>query len=351
MSVVQFVYMYPHLPYLISIFLSFAGFVLAWSIHYKKRANETLTCPIGNDCTSVIHSSYSKFAGIEVTTLGMVYYGLSAFFYAALIAFPWIQTPHTLFVGFLIALTAVIFSVYLIVVQGFTLKQWCTWCLGSALNTFIIFVIVLMTVYQHIGPILLAHKTIVVILHAFAAGLGVGAVTLTDVFFFKFLKDYRISHSEKNTMNTISDVIWVALILLIVTGIGLYAAQPETLNTSTKFLAKVIIVGVVFLNGILLNLIVSPRLMNISFGIQHVSHPGQLHGLRRLGFALGAVSITSWYSAFILGSVRSLPFTTPQILLGYLCLVAIGVIGSQVMDLVLMKKAAHHIPPAQEPKA
>lgn len=344
---VNLLYMYPHLPYLISIFLSFGGFLLAWSIHHKKRANETLTCPIGNDCTAVIHSDYSKFAGIEVTTLGMVYYGLSAFFYAALIAFPWIRTPDVLFVGFLIALSAVIFSTYLIIVQGFTLKQWCTWCLGSALNTFVIFALTLSTVYLHIAPILLAHKTIIVILHAFAAGLGVGAVTLTDVFFFKFLKDYRISHSEKEIMDTISDVIWVALMLLIVTGIGLYVSQSAALGESTKFLAKVVIVGVVLINGILLNLIVSPRLMNISFGIEKVSHPGQLHGLRRLGFALGAVSIVSWYSAFILGSVRSLPFSTPQILLGYACLVAVGVIGSQVMDRVLLHKAAHHTPSSE----
>jgi hypothetical protein len=152
-------------------------------------------------------------------------------------------------------------------------------------------------------------------------------------------------------MDIISDVIWVALVMLIVTGIGLYVAQAGTLAESTKFWAKVVVVGVVTVNGVLLNLIVSPKLMSISFGQTHVDHPGQLHGLRRLGFALGGVSIVSWYTTFILGSVRSLPFTTPQILLGYVALLAFVVLGSQVMDRIMIKTAPYHTSDRETPSA
>lgn len=340
--------MYPHLPYLIAIFLSFSGFLLAGMIYHKKRKGEVLVCPIGkNTCDTVIHSDYSKVFGVEVTVLGMVYYGLSAFFYAAIISFPWIGTPSLHFVAFLVTLFAIIFTGYLIIVQAVVLRQWCTWCLGSALISTLLFIISAYTVSADIIPILQQYKIVIVILHAFSAAVGVGAVTLTDLFFFKFLKDYRISHQEKEVMDTISDVIWVALVMLIVTGIGLYLSQTEALAVSTKFWAKVVVVGVVTVNGILLNLIISPKLMSISFGETHVNHPGQLHGLRRLGFALGGISIVSWYTTFLLGSVRSLPFTTPQILLGYAGLLIVVVIGSQIMDRIFVKKMIH---PAQTPK-
>lgn len=342
--------MYPHIPYLAAIFLSFLGFILAGMIFHKKRKGEVLVCPIGkNTCDSVIHSDYSKIFGIEVAIVGMVYYGLSAFFYAAAISFPWLVTPGVHFIAFLVMLFAIIFTGYLVVVQAAVLRQWCTWCLGSALISTLLFTIAAYTISADIVPILQQYKTVVVVLHAFSAAVGVGAVTLTDIFFFKFLKDYRISHQEKEIMDTISDVIWAALIALIVTGIGLYLSQMSVLAVSTKFWAKVVVVGVVTVNGVLLNLIISPKLMSISFGQTHVDHPGQLHGLRRLGFALGGVSIVSWYTTFFLGSVRSLPFTTPQILLGYFSILVLVIIGSQAMDRIFVKSMARPVEAPKDP--
>ncbi|MBP9821443.1 MAG: vitamin K epoxide reductase family protein [Candidatus Pacebacteria bacterium] len=331
--------MAPLLPKLLIIFFAFLGFILSFILFHKKRNQESLVCPIGNDCTSVIYSPHSRFFGIEVTLIGMCYYGLTALFYGALIAFPGALSSLVQFFGFIITLCALIFSGYLVIVQGVVLKQWCTWCLGSAFICAVVFGLALNTVYAHVPVLLAEYKTIVVILHAFAAALGVGAVTMTDLFFFKFLKDYRISHDEASIMDTLSDVIWFALVLLVVTGIALYIPSSVALLVSTKFMAKMVVVGVVIVNGVTLNMLVAPKLVKISFGEEHVEHDGEMHQLRRLGFALGAVSLTSWYIVFILGSLRSIPLSSIAILGIYVALLCFAVIGSQVFDRALVRRA------------
>lgn len=334
--------MTPLFSKLIIIFFAFLGLILSVILFHKKRNQEGLVCPIGDDCTSVIYSAYSKFFGIDVTVIGMCYYGITALFYGALIAFAGSISPLVQFVGFLVTLSAFIFSGYLVIVQGFVLKRWCTWCLGSALLCTLIFAFAFHSLSDYLPILLAQYKPIVVILHAFAAALGVGSVTLTDVFFFRFLKDYRISHDEASIMDTISDVIWFALVLLVVTGIALYIPSSEALLVSTKFMAKMVIVGVVIINGVALNMLVAPKLVKISFGEEHVEHDGEMHQLRRLGFALGAVSLTSWYATFILGSLRSIPLSSLAILGIYLGILCIAVIGSQAFDRVLVRRARQH---------
>ncbi len=331
--------MTPLFPKLLIIFFAFLGFILSFILFHKKRNQESLVCPIGNDCTSVIYSPYSRFFGMEIALIGMIYYALMAMFYGAIIAFPEFIPPLVQFFGFLITLCALIFSGYLVIVQGFVIKQWCTWCLGSAFLCAILFGLALGNVYDHVPVLLGQYKTIVVILHAFAAALGVGAVTMTDLFFFKFLKDYRISHDEASIMDTLSDVIWFALVLLVVTGVALYIPSSDALLISTKFMAKIIVVGVVIVNGVALNMLVAPKLVKISFGEEHVEHDGEMHQLRRLGFALGAVSLVSWYTTFILGSLRSIPLSSIAILGIYVGILCFAVIGSQVFDRMLVRRA------------
>ncbi len=332
--------MTPLFPKLLIIFCAFLGLILSVVLFHKKRNQENLVCPIRDDCTPVLYSAYSKFFNIDVTMIGMCYYGIVAVFYGALIAFSNMVPPLVPFLGFLVTLCALIFSGYLIIVQGFVLKRWCTWCLGSAFLCVVIFALALTSIYTNLPALLLNYKPVVVILHAFAAALGVGAVTMTDLLFFKFLKDYRISHDEASIMDTLSDVIWFALVLLVVTGIALYIPSSEALLISTKFMAKMVVVGVIIVNGVALNMLVAPKLVKISFGEEYVEHDGEMHQLRRLGFALGAVSLTSWYVTFVLGSLRSIPISSIAILGIYLVVLCVAVMGSQVFNRMLVRRAA-----------
>jgi hypothetical protein len=162
--------------------------------------------------------------------------------------------------------------------------------------------------------------------------LGLGGATISDVMFFKFLKDLKISESESQVLGTLSQVIWFGLAVAIITGIGLFLPGTERLLGSAKFLVKMIVVGVITINGAVLNLLIAPNLVKISFGAPHDHHTGELRHIRRLSFALGAVSIISWYTAFILGLLRRSPADFVTLFGIYLVLLVGGVVTSQIME-------------------
>lgn len=318
--------------YILIIFIAFSGFLLAAYIRHKKVSNETLTCPLKSNCELVIFSGYSRFFGIPVELLGMAYYLTVAIAYGVFLAIP-VDMPQLIVFGvFVLTVAAFLFSLYLTFIQAFALKQWCTWCLISAgLCTIIFFSVVFGSPYS---PVYLLgdYRQTILLLHLAAVAVGLGAATITDVFFFKFLKDFKISEQESEVLNTLSQVIWFALALIVISGIGLYLPASERLLDSAKFLAKMIVVGAIIVNGAFLNLLVSPRLVHISFGQSHPHESGELHRLRRLAFALGAISVVSWYSAFILGALRRPLFSFLEILGAYLVLVSVAVVGSQIVE-------------------
>ena len=64
-----------------------------------------------------------------------------------------------------------------------------------------------------------------------------------------------------------------------------------------------------------------------------------MHHIRKIAFALGAISIVSWYSAFILGMLRTLPIEFSSLLLIYLFILGGAIIGSQFMERFFVKQA------------
>ncbi len=183
-------------------------------------------------------------------------------------------------------------------------------------------------------------KPVFVILHALSAAIGLGAVIITDSLFFKFLKDFRVSKKEAETLNLISKVIWVAIASLFLTGSALYFSAPAEYLAKSKFIAKLIIFLVIILNGFLLNIFISPYLQKISFNndAENLKRNIKIRFLRRIAFASGAISLISWLCVFLLGSVRSIPLSAQEALSVYIALVFIGVLGSQVFAQILKKK-------------
>lgn len=327
------------LPELLIIFAAFAGFSIAFYIRNKKHKNEHLVCHVGSDCSAVVHSDYSKFFGIPVELLGMVYYGWTAIGHGLLLAFPEFLPSWSALFLLTLSLIGFLFSAYLIFIQAFALKQWCTWCIFSACLCTVIFGSALFSFGAEVVSLLVRNQSIIIILHAVAMAIGLGAATLTDIFFFKFLKDFKISEGEADVMRTLSQVIWFALALVVATGLGLFIPEAGELVQSSKFLVKIIVVSVIIINGAILNLYITPRLSQISFGKEHEHKPGELHHIRKVAFALGGVSITSWYTAFLLGSLRSVSLPFFSLFALYLVVIAAGIIGSQIMEQSFSKKA------------
>lgn len=179
----------------------------------------------------------------------------------------------------------------------------------------------------------------ILMIHLVGAAVGLGAATISDIFFFKFLKDFRISRWEAGMLRTLSWVIWAALAIIVISGAALYMPEAERLNQSPKFLVKMIAVVVLIINGICLNLFIAPKLTAISFGKRHRHEAGELHRLRKTAFALGAISLTSWYSAFFLGLMHENPLAFVPLLAIYLALLCGSIIISQIVGHTIYKRS------------
>ncbi len=180
-----------------------------------------------------------------------------------------------------------------------------------------------------ISEILTNYSSVFTAFHMIGFIFGLGGATIADIMFFRFLSDFRISKKEHTVLSALSQVVWVGLAILWVSGILLFVSDIEKYSHSSKFLLKAIVVTVVSLNGFALNSLVAPKLMRIDWKL---GWNAKKRPMRRLAFALGAISMVSWYSAFILGSLRSLPYSFTELLVGYGVLLILAIIGSQMLE-------------------
>lgn len=321
--------------HLASITLSIVGFFIAFYIYRKKRKKKPLICPLRSNCDAVVTSDYSKFLNIPLENIGMGYYAFLALLHSVLIVVG--DSPLFSLMVLVFSGGAFLFSVYLISIQAFVLRQWCVWCLSSASISTIIFLITVFNLPPGIDTVLAPYVRLFTIVHLFGVAIGVGGATITDLLFFKFLRNYKISEEEASVMKTISNAIWAGLCLVVLSGFALFMIKPEMLLATPKFIVKMVGVVVLIVNGYLLNIIVQPKLIHISFGDTHDHKPGELVRLRRLSFALGAISITSWYFIFILGALRGVMGTLPLFFGIYLLALLSAVLGSQIFVLRLEK--------------
>src|SRR3989344_1843519 len=97
----------------IIILSSLAGFLLSFYIFKKKKHREVLVCPIGSDCNSVVNSDYSKFFGIPLELIGIIYYGVIFISYLLISTTPVFISPSAAFTLIIISTGAFFFSIYL----------------------------------------------------------------------------------------------------------------------------------------------------------------------------------------------------------------------------------------------
>ncbi|MEQ1849938.1 MAG: hypothetical protein ABL890_05125 [Candidatus Peribacteraceae bacterium] len=185
-----------------------------------------------------------------------------------------------------------------------------------------------------LSSFLLEHRQILLSSHFLGLALGLGGATVTDVLFFNFLKDFSITRKEADVMRVLSNIIVGGLVLLFVSGVLLYLSDIPKYNASPAFTAKMLLVMVITLNGILMHKHIAPHMMHLSFTSKSASMK-ILHHRRRVAFGMGAISFTSWYFVFFLSMFkRLLPVTVgaTDILLVYIGLALIAVAVSQRME-------------------
>jgi len=87
------------------------------------------------------------------------------------------------------------------------------------------------------------------VVHVLAVVIGMGAALSADLLFHFFSKDKHFSFVELRTLGILSKTVWYSIIIIIVSGIFLFLSDTEKYLDSSKFLAKMTIMGILLING------------------------------------------------------------------------------------------------------
>ena len=169
-------------------------------------------------------------------------------------------------------------------------------------------------------------KTGLRVVHLCGLVLGVGAATLLDLIIARFILMRGISNEHVYVVDFSSKIVTIGLVLLWVSGIGFLVHygffEPAKLE-NPKIWAKIAIVVVLSLNGLLVHHFVLPR-------IRDQVGKRLLDGLSPFDCSLvlfaGTVSAISWYVPLILGAIPQLNFVVPaEVILSSYALLLIAV--------------------------
>jgi hypothetical protein len=182
-------------------------------------------------------------------------------------------------------------------------------------------------------------KTLLTFGHIVGVALGVGAATVTDIFFMRMLKSGKITQADYDNFAVLSRIIWSGIILLIVSGIGFLWRMHATTGTigilqSDRFVAKLTLVGIVTLNGLVFRFVVFPKLK------EAVRKQNLNHHIRLLAIT-GTISVSGWYSIIALSTLRGINLHYLGWMGLYLGIIAIGtLIAKNIIAKLLNSKVA-----------
>jgi|SRR3989344_631436 len=117
--------------------LSIIGLIDSIYLSWHTLRNQPLICPINKkDCNIVVKSSYGKMFGIKNEILGIFYYTAVTILAFIFFFYNDIWVNYILFISSSLAFIA---SGYLIYVQKYIIKNYCFYCLISAIVNLLIF--------------------------------------------------------------------------------------------------------------------------------------------------------------------------------------------------------------------
>ena len=180
------------------------------------------------------------------------------------------------------------------------------------------------------------NKRIFVIIHVLAVIIGMGGALISDIFFNIYIKDKKIQPNENKTLGILSTIVWTGLFFIVLSGLAIFLSDPIKYSQSVKFLVKMTIVGIIIINGYAFFRIIHPALRKIDFTDSNIHH--KYVKLRKIAFAMGAISLTSWLVAFVLGMIKTIPISYEMAMLTYLIIGLFGIFFSQAIEIRLTHK-------------
>jgi uncharacterized membrane protein len=119
--------------------LALVGACIAGYLLYERYTGGTILCTSGG-CETVQHSRYARVAGVPVALIGLA--GYVGLFASALV-----RGEVARAAGVMLAVCAVLFGAYLLVVQVVAIHAICIWCVASDMVVTLIALLTLARAY------------------------------------------------------------------------------------------------------------------------------------------------------------------------------------------------------------
>lgn len=138
------------------------------------------------------------------------------------------------------------------------------------------------------------------VLHSIGIAWGLGAATIGFLGMRKGQKDPQFGQAWTKFLPTITNLIWIALILLVVSGVGLLVLHPATVNYSAAMWGiKHVVVYFIIVAGIIITLVIAPKLKRLAPQAGANPSPEFLKA-RTLMQRLGVINLICWYVVVVL---------------------------------------------------
>ena len=163
-----------------------------------------------------------------------------------------------------------------------------------------------------IGILPVSPYVILYTLHLIGIVFGVGGVTVTDVFsIYAFFIKKQALKEHVETFKIFSLLIWAGIILMSISAVALiYISKVpvggdlpsnmyEIPMQSAMWWPMLILFGVVVLNGLFLNFVVTPG-FDKAIQIPNFQESDEWKKAFRIGLISGTISFVSWWGVFLL---------------------------------------------------
>ncbi len=310
----------------ILILLSLTGIGISISKRYmRKYSNETeMETEEETENHPVAQIKSVLFLEIPLEKIIMGYFICTTLVYSSMLVFGFTLPELDLAILLLSGIITLLLIYNLVTV--FAIAKWFSWRVLVFLILSCMISALIMARPEVIGISLLQDALpYTITVHLLGLVLGLGGALILDVMIFHFLNNFKISTREAVIMHLLSQMIVLGLILLFVSGVAIMFTDLQGYLENQRFLMKMTVVGVVALNGVVLNLYVAPKMELISLR-EEDRESNQT--LVKVSFIVGAVSAISWLAAFFLAMIGILDtFSYITLLFAYLLLLAIAISG------------------------
>lgn len=168
--------------------------------------------------------------------------------------------------------------------------------------------------------------------HLLGVIIGAGSAFFGDAVFVLSHEDKHISRDERNVMHLSTKIVWFGLLLMVVSGAGLFALDPARYLASASFLAKMSIVVIIIANGLVFTFIHHKEIKRRSHKKARGEDPNNFLPVS------GVLSTVSWLTVVLLALLKP-AYSYLPLMTGYVFFLAAAFFIAQLVLKRILKKA------------